>query len=235
MPLIVGEEGGRDESALAQPVDHRAIAGAAFIDRPDAEFGLHPGHFAQQAARPFADGKVMALRVHLQEGPGKAMGAPQFRQQAFEAAALHLDRARHLVALREDRILFSGRLLQGAELIGGHDVEAGRAVEIGQRHVERMPFAVGRGASFQFSENIGIGFEGQDRAPEPRILAQHRRILAAIGADVEHAIHREGAQKPAQRLDFGILMDPAAQCQTRRQRPVAQFTNIAAHALATLR
>src|SRR3546814_5677183 len=84
MPLVVGEEGGGDEAMLHQPVDHRAIAGSALIDRPDAEFGLHARHVAQRVARPFADGQVVPLRIHLQERPGKAVGAPEVRQQRSE-------------------------------------------------------------------------------------------------------------------------------------------------------
>jgi hypothetical protein len=83
----------------------------------------------------------------------------------------------------------------------------------------RIPFCCTR----KGHEDVRIGLERDYVAAKADKVTKRLGILACIGANIEHAIDREGSQKSLERQYLGILVHASDNRQASCQPAIGQF------------
>ena len=178
------------------------IPHSALIYPCDGQFALQSYEGGKRGTGSFHHRQVVALRVHFQEGALEPEFCLPFRQFRGEGRADYRHFPRHHIHLPEYLRLIFRRLVQRTECRSGHDVENGRSGLSVQRNGLDMPVSHPGRLDLQLHGNLGDRLKGNDWASKSDLIAQQVGVLPGVGANIEHAIHVEMAEKSAQMHPF---------------------------------
>src|SRR5262249_59883769 len=128
------------KAAMQEAKSHSAV-----IKLADCQFALKSDEGPEGVAGTFRYGEVVAVRIHLQVGPGETQLVPPFRQLSRDGCAHHSHLANDRITGGEDGRLVDGRIVGRAEMGVGHDMEESPPSLAVEREFHDVPVWIDRG------------------------------------------------------------------------------------------